>query len=126
MLKIVKAIREPRLQGSDTGPVLLNGDGDAEGMLWKRMCHWMFDVGVRSFPWQLTWREQPAQVKIEFWKKCRAKFPEAWSERMVGAQVLQCGKLGPPTTVVSVLHKFNFGSLFNFLNVMHMVELGWK
>lgn len=70
--EILLAASQPHMRATDVGPLLLNGDGDAEGILWREMTRWMYDVGVRSFPWHLTWKQQPQHLKVEFWLHCSA------------------------------------------------------
>lgn len=44
----------------------------------------MFDVGMTSFPWQLPWKQQLLDLKLEFWKKCiQGKVPAC----MAGSQM---------------------------------------
>lgn len=75
----------PQLESVNVGPPVLNSDGDSWRFLWEEMCAWMFDVGVRSFPWQLTWKQQRVHLTIVW--RCREKFSDAWNKRMVGTQV---------------------------------------
>jgi hypothetical protein len=63
---IQEAAARPSHRLSDVGPVLLNGDGDVEGEVWKEMPSWMLDVGITSFPSQLSWKQQSPDLKMEF------------------------------------------------------------
>ena len=45
---------ERRYQPAYSGPILTNGEGDEDGKTWVAMRKWMYDVGIRTFPWHLT------------------------------------------------------------------------
>ena len=66
---------------------MLNGDGDADEKVWMRMKKWIYDVGIRTFPWHLPWKQQ--SMKAEFGQQMRQEFPLAWSEDIVDDYVSQ-------------------------------------
>ena len=74
---------ERRYRPAYSGPILTNGEGDEEGKTWAAMRKWMYDVGIRTFPWHLTWKKQPEKLKVEFWRQLRKEFPHHWSESNV-------------------------------------------
>lgn len=49
---------ERRYRPAYSDPILTNGKGDKEGKTWVVMHKWMYDVGIRTFPWHLTWKLQ--------------------------------------------------------------------
>ena len=44
---------------------------------------WIYDVGIYTFPWHMTWWEQLNCLKIEFWKHMKELFSFALSEHLV-------------------------------------------
>lgn len=45
--------------------ILTNGSGDEEGRTWAVTRRWMYDVGVRTFPWHLSWNLEDATQEVE-------------------------------------------------------------
>lgn len=76
-----------RYRPAYSGPILINGKGDDEGRTWAEMQKWMYDVGIRTFPWHLTWKIQPEKLKIEIWRQLKEEFPHHWSESNVNEYV---------------------------------------
>lgn len=62
---IAKNAAERKILPAYSMLILTNGSGDEEGRTWAVTRRWMYDVGIRTFPWHLGWNLEDATQEVE-------------------------------------------------------------
>ena len=67
---------------------MVNEREEPFGELWTEVKKWMYDIGVRCFPWESTWEEQTNTDLNTFWKRICAQCPGHWKDSSIESQVV--------------------------------------